>query len=166
MRMIAGVIDGLVNIKNPKASWLDDPYLFQQAKSAVNAAFDLIGPQAAVSAEAIPDLGGRMQGRVRIHEFLRDLQIANPAIPRARQTARERALLMMKTDLGDLAERARPYGRSAAQLRVEAELAPLWRKVRKNPDDLTAAENRQFLNLVKRLDDLNAGKTKTTESAK
>jgi uncharacterized protein (DUF1778 family) len=170
MRTIAHAVDRLVNLKNPRASWLTDPYLFQQAKLVVTTTFDLFDPGGSLPAtvEENLDRGGQMQGRAAVHELLRSIQIADAATPRAKQTAEQRALLVMKSDLNELADLPRPYGKAAAQLRGEAELgpelAPLMRKVKENPDGLTAAENRRFLQLVKRLAELGDGQTKTTET--
>ena len=123
LRTIGFAIDGLVNIKNPKANWLDDPYLFQQARQAITTLLDLFKPDAAApNPEESSERGGRMQGNVAIRELLARIQLAEPK-PRPKQTAEERALLVLKSDLRDLAERPRPYGKSAAQLRKEAKAA-------------------------------------------
>jgi hypothetical protein len=116
MRTLGYAIDNLVNIKNPKAHWLHDPYLFQQAKQATVALFDLLAPPAAISIDDIE--GPRRQGLVAINELLRSIQLAEDK-PRVKQTTEERALLILKSDLKNLAERPRPYGKSAEQLRKE-----------------------------------------------
>jgi len=125
MRTIAYAIDRLVNIKNPKAGWLDDPYLFQQAKLAMNTMVDLYAPREAppTTVEENLDRGGRMQGKAVVHELLRNIQVADLTTPRAKQTIKQRALSILKIDLNDLSERPRPYGKSAKQLRREAKAA-------------------------------------------
>jgi len=121
LRTIGYAIDRLINIKNPKATWLTDPYLFQQAKLAVVTALDLLAPrEPAPSREESLDRGGLRQGTVAVHELLRDIQIVDPTTPPAKQTTEQRALSILKSDLKTLSERARPYGKSAEQLRSEA----------------------------------------------
>ena len=124
MRMIAHAIDGLTDIKNPKANWLDDPYLFQQAKLAVNAALDLFAPRDPLPPD-VSERGPHRQGLVAIHELLREIQVADATTPRAKQTTRERVLAMLKSDLGALADQPRAYGKSAARLRVKTQSSTL-----------------------------------------
>ena len=128
MRTISYAIDELRNIKNPKAHWLDDPYLFAQARQAMIAFFDLLAPDPGPSVEETIDQGPQKQGLVAVHELLREIQITDETKPRVRQTPRERALWILKTDLNTLAERPHPYGKTATQLREEAKEEPARRK--------------------------------------
>jgi hypothetical protein len=118
LRVAAYAIDRLTTTRGPSIKWIDDPYLFEQAKRAIVTTLDLLGPREPLAAPAT-DKGPRRQGEIAAHETLRDILIADQNTPRARQTKDERALLILKGDIEKLIDRARPYGQSAAQLQDE-----------------------------------------------
>jgi hypothetical protein len=150
MRVISAAIDKLISFKNPKATWLDDAYLFQQATAAINAAVGLFAPQgnAPTSFDESTKFGSPRQGRFAVEELLREIQIVDPSTPPAKQTAHQRALLMLKSDLGALADRPQIYGKTAEQMRQEhqlgSEFGALMRKAEKSPDRMMPAEKRQL----------------------
>jgi hypothetical protein len=164
MGLLGYVIDGLTNFKNADATWLDDPYLFAQAKSAVGTLLNLLPVAGAKPPSSVDELGGRSQGAIAGHEFFRNIQIRADHQPRAKQAKRDRALLIHKSDLGEIAHHARPYGKSTEQSRWEAEahisrelsreLAPLRRKHHKHKlgkgPALTLSERKKHNELMKR----------------
>ena len=85
LQTIGQAVDSLVNFKDPKASWLHDPYLYRQARNAITAALDLFQPEGTPPETATErfELGGTQQGRVAMLELLRQIQLANSSIPLA-----------------------------------------------------------------------------------
>src|SRR5262249_8614673 len=126
-------------------------YLFAQAKSAMVTLLDLLPIAAVKPPPSAEDVGGRKQGAVAAHEFFRDIQIKTDRPPRVKQTRRDPALLIPKIDWRELAEHARPYGKSGERLRREAELAPLVRKLRQGKERLTPSEQKKYRQLMMRL---------------
>jgi len=122
MRTIGFTVDRLINVKNPDAHWVSDPYLFAQARLAMTTMLDLLAPREAPLAtiEESLDHGGEMQGKAATHELLREIQLVDLLPPRAKQTTEQRALTALRTDLEDVADYPKPYGKSAAQTRKEA----------------------------------------------
>ena len=45
LQTIGQAVDSLVNFRDQKARWLDDPYLYRQARNAITAALDLFQPE-------------------------------------------------------------------------------------------------------------------------
>ena len=160
LQTIGQAVDKLVNLKDPKANWLHDPYLYRQARNAITAALDLFQPEGAApeTASGALELGGTQQGRLAMTELLRDIQLADPSIPLAEQTAHQRLLSARKADLGALADRPQIYGRTAEQTRQEAgagrKLAALMRKAQRDPEQITEAEHQELWRLFDSLDEI------------
>jgi hypothetical protein len=160
MQIIGRVVDKLVNLKDPNAKWMQDPYLYQQAENAITAALRLFRPEGTppeTVSESL-ELGGTQQGALMMREELRDVQLADPSIPFAKQSARQQMLSMRKADLGDLADRPRIYGRTADRTRQEASLgrqaAELIRKAQRQPKQMTSAEKAELGQLFDALDEI------------
>jgi hypothetical protein len=157
LQVIGRTLDSLVNYKQPGARWIDDPYLYGQAVKVMSAMFELLRPPGEVPQDTV-ELGTSRQGELRIAEMLRALQIIDTSKPFAEQTERERALTMLRNDLGELADRPRLYGRTAEQTRRVNELlrefVPLRRKAAADPDALSPRELKQMLALWDQLVEL------------
>jgi hypothetical protein len=160
MQIIGRVVDKLVNLKDPNAKWMHDLYLYRQARNAIIAALDLFQPEGTPpesTAESL-DFGGTQQGALMMKEELRDVQLADPSIPIAKQSARQRRLSAEKTDLGVLADRPRIYGKTAEQIRQEApparQLAALIRKAQRNPEQMTDADRTELEQLLGVFDEI------------
>src|SRR5262249_27704091 len=94
MRIVGRAIDKLVKLKDPNAKWMADAYLYQQAENALVAALRLFRPEGVPpkdTAESL-DFGGMQQGALLVREEFRDVQLADPSIPFAKQSARQRML--------------------------------------------------------------------------
>jgi len=169
MKIAAQAIVTMRNLgsaKAPKLHWADDSYLYNQAVKAVLAVLELFRPPESAAADGLasePGLGG-MQGRLTALETVREAQLADPAHDLVASTPHQRRLVRLRDELGDLLDRARPYGRSAAQERrlheLDREIAPLLRRqslaLEQQPDGrpkgepLTPAETRELSKLLER----------------
>jgi hypothetical protein len=123
-----------------RGPWWLDPHTFALAEKAVLAAFRMLRPPGAQ--DQVDD--GR-QGEFAIETVLREIQTVDPAMPFSQMTEHQRWLLLLKQDLGLLANRAAVWGESAEQVRerhkrvlpILRELIPLSLRP---PGDLTPEE--------------------------
>ncbi|MCC6780924.1 MAG: hypothetical protein IT537_30495 [Hyphomicrobiales bacterium] len=156
MRVIGRAIDSLVDLKNPDARWTDDPYLFGQATKAIGGALEVMRPAGAPGEiDDALDRGGRHQGRLVMLELLREIQLADDPSPR---TQHQRALAVLRSDLGALADRPRLYGRTSEQTRQEhqlaAQLVPLMRKAERQPDKMQPEDWQRLRSVAGKLADV------------
>jgi hypothetical protein len=155
MKLIASVIETTANLKRPNIDWLDDPYAFDQVTRAVAAILELIRPAGELPNSSddndMLDHGGRMQWKVNALEALRAVQVADAKLPLTKGARRQHIMAKLKSDIGDVADRAVLYGRKADETRKLSELgrrfAPLMRKAEKTPETMTP-DDRQQLNAL------------------
>ena len=123
---------------------MSDPYLFAKARDAVEAAFELLRPQEPLPANE-DEFGGAGQGKFALVSRFYDLQVADPTTPLTEQTPYQRAMVMLKRELGALTDRPVIWGMTAEQHRrvrdLSRELIPLMRK---DANALTPAERRKL----------------------
>src|SRR5262249_22102203 len=170
MKIAALAIVTLRNLgsaKAPKLHWTDDPYLYEQALRAVTAVLELFRPPGAADAGGLTSEAGvgGMQGRLTALETVREAQVANPAHDLTTSTPHRRRMVRLRDELGEaLLDRARPYGRSAAQERrlheLDGKIAPLLRRQslalelqpngRPKGEPLTPTETRDLIALLER----------------
>jgi hypothetical protein len=115
MRMIGSIIEMMMNVKNRKAEWLDDPYLFEQVTKSINVVLEAIRPtgEPPATVEDALDHGGPRQWKWRAAEAIRDVQLADPTLPLDAPKSK-RLAHRLKADLGDVFERAPPAYRQVA----------------------------------------------------
>ncbi len=101
MSLIARSIDSIVNLKDQSAHWMSDPYLFAKARDAVEAAFELLRPQEPLPANE-DEFGGAGQGKFALVSRFYHLQVADPTTPLTEQIPYQRAMVMLKRELGAL----------------------------------------------------------------
>ncbi len=170
MQVIGSTIDSLVNLRDPKAKWHDDPYLFEQAMAAVRAALEIFrpeGPPPPQATEEVLALGGRRQAELSVAEMLREIQVADLATSLEKQSRHQRGMARLRADLGPLADRPRIYGRTASETRQEHELGrefmALHRKAIKTPAAITAEEKQRYRALWEQLREQERIRTRTGE---
>jgi hypothetical protein len=166
MKMISSVVEAVVNRKIlsavtakqlKKLHWLDDPYAFDQAIRAIAAVLDAIRPPGEIPQsldEVLDQYGGTFQGKFNAIETLRDIQTASDQLPlpSTKGTRHQHKMSALKSDIGDLADRAQIRGRSANDTRKFSELGrkfgALRRKQAKTPEAITSEDVRQMTVLV------------------
>jgi hypothetical protein len=160
LEYLNAVIQTIGRIKKPEARWFNDLYLFEQTRQALIDGIELFRPEGApLTNEEIRDAGGSAQGRVAARETIREMQIADPALSLTRGSKRQHVLGRLRYQLGPIAERLRPWGRTAEQERqlhaIGSEINPLRQKLRlaetgRGPS-LSDAEARQLEELTAQL---------------
>jgi hypothetical protein len=151
MTTIGRAIDTLVTLKTSDRhgrddQWWSDPRLFEAARRVVLEALELFRPLAADKAEA-NDSDVR-QAAFEIEALLHEIQTVDENKPYVKQTPHERWLVLMKKDLGQLADRPAIWGMPAEQARelrdatvtLRRELAALLRKANEAAADFTPDE--------------------------
>jgi hypothetical protein len=167
MRLIASVIESTVNRKvdMPKKSivdWTADPYVFDQAMRAIVAVLEAIRPPGAVPQslnETLDQYGGTFQGEFNAIETLREIQKAPDALL-LKGTRHQKKMADVKQDIGDLADRALIYGRSADDTRKLSELGRKLAVLRKKQaklggfDQLPIEDRKQMNDIVGEIEQL------------
>jgi hypothetical protein len=156
LNLIAMVIDSAVNLQKPKAKWFNDPYLFDQALIAIISTLEAFRPEGKglEPTDEVLAAGGRWQTRAHAFELLRQVQVA-PVVPSLEGSEHQQAMAMIRRDLEMLADRPRPFGKTADQHRRMAAIASrfseLMRKGGKTPDEMTQQEWKELHGLWQRL---------------
>jgi hypothetical protein len=135
LEYLSTVIRTVTHIKKPDARWHNDGYLYEQVRQALNDGLELFRPEGApLTEDEIAEAGGRAQGRVAAREVVREMQLADPSVSMAKRSTSEHVLVTIRERLGPIAERLRPWGRSAEEERalrtIGRELNPL--KIKRN----------------------------------
>jgi hypothetical protein len=126
--------------------FLDDPYAFDQAVRTINAVLEAIRPKGEIPQshdKALDQFGGTFQGEFNAIETLRDIQKAPAALPlpSTKGSRHQHKMSVLKSDIGDLADRAVTRGATADQVRKRSQLAKelgaLRRKQARTPDAMT-----------------------------
>jgi hypothetical protein len=174
MKLIASVIETTANLKRPNADWLDVPYAFDQVTRAIAAVLEKIRPAGelpnSIDDDEMLDHGGRMQWKVNTLEVLRAVQVADAKLPLTKGSRRQHTMAKLKSDIGDIADRAVLYGRTADETRKLSELgrrlapsmrrlSPLMQKAEETPETMTPDDHRQLNALA---DEIAAFKNPTT----
>jgi hypothetical protein len=99
---MAAVTSSLCNPKNPKAHWTADVEAFDRALEAITGALVVFRPHELTAT----DLGtGSPEFGTPALEIVREIQAADPARPLDKISKRQRAMLRLKNELGELADR-------------------------------------------------------------
>lgn len=99
-RTLAGVTDALWNPEKPDRFWLDDPYQYNQAVTAIRSVLEVLRPEGETSLESDSELlqaAAELQGRERAANILEAVRNADPAS----WSVAER----LRTDLGPVSKR-------------------------------------------------------------
>ena len=124
-----------------KADWADDPYSFDLVVRGINALLEHFRPPGPIPQTAHQAIGAAA-------EILLEVQTADPALPLNAGTRRQHRAKMLKADLGDLADRPRLFGRSAAatraMIKLGEEAAALMRRAGKDRNALSVSEWRRL----------------------
>jgi hypothetical protein len=138
MVMLANVINWTENqTSSAKADWVDDPYSFDLVVRGINALLEHFKPPG-----PIPQTIGAAT------EILYDVQTADLSLALNAGTRRQHRAKMLRADMGDLADRPRLFGGSAAETRainkLAQEFAALARKARRDRNALSVSEWRRL----------------------
>jgi hypothetical protein len=169
--LIASTIDSLVNLKDPRARWTDDPYLFDQAVKATNALLEMYRPAGAPpsQSEELLEFGGSNIGVAAALTRLLEVQQSDPS-DATRPSRRQREIAILRADLGPLADRPLIFARTAEESRelhrTGSEFADLHRKFVRGPDTLTDDELRRYRELWRRVEQINEQANKRRKPSK
>jgi hypothetical protein len=128
MRMIALAIQQMWNPDLPSASWLDDPFAFDQALKTANNVLAAIRPPGAIEKQSDPilDVAAQIRPNQSAAMLWKSVQDADPALPLHEGSRVEHLLGTIKAELGDVVRRPRifagnsdDFARYAEELRAE-----------------------------------------------
>jgi hypothetical protein len=98
MKLAAQAVNSTLNLTNPKTHWTADPELFTQALEVIVKTLSVLHP---ANLQAGPPQVG-----APVLDIIREARAANPARLLNRSTKRQRAMVRLKDQLGELADRA------------------------------------------------------------
>jgi hypothetical protein len=108
MRVIAGVVHSIRRPDNRAASWMDDPWLWEQATKAIGQTLKAIRPRGASSPPEDPLLHAYAELAADLvpAALFSEIQAADAALPlRGQEAHRQAQADRLKADLGDVADR-------------------------------------------------------------
>ena len=103
MKLAAQAVNSLCSLQNPTVHWTADPDLFAKAVDVITATLKLFRPHQLTSSDLLvssPQIGAPVM------EIVREVQAADPTRLLNKSTKRQRAMVRLKDQLGDLADRA------------------------------------------------------------
>jgi hypothetical protein len=147
LRTIGATLDNLMALECPNAppgQWTKDSFLFDKAVRFVTAALEMFQPRPPlVAVPAHPKLRPFLEAedkslaRAALIELLAEIAETDPSAPAVRQSRRQRALAMMKLDLGSLVDRP-----------AISELLSVVQKFAKNPDEAPAKHAEELWHII------------------
>jgi hypothetical protein len=147
LRTIGATLDNLMALECPNAppgQWTKDSFLFNKAVGFVTAALKMFQPRPPIVALPVhPKLRPFLEAddkslaRAALIELLAEIAETDPSIPAVRQSRRQRALAIMKQDLGNLVDRP-----------AIGELLSIAQKYGKNPDGVPAKYARDLWHII------------------
>jgi hypothetical protein len=167
MKIIANTITSIQNLGSTaaKASWLDDPYSFDQAVRGVNAVLEAMRPKGKVVTDPRhpEDEGGLRQGELQAIHLLTEIQTAEPGLPLGKGTRHQHLLKRLRADLGPAyADRPQILGRTAEQTRelqkLGREFGSLKRKSERRPTEMTEADRARLHDLLQQINSIRGDK--------
>jgi hypothetical protein len=170
LAVIGATLDRLFNLKDATKTWTDDPYMHKQAMAVVTTALEMFAPASGApqGADELVEFGGKNQGRLAVLQTLREIQLVDDTVPIGRQTPHQRALTMLKRELGPLTERPKVYGWTAEQARQQHEIGkefgPLMQKAKRDPNAITPADAKRLWVLAGQIAELQEQKEKGAPS--
>ena len=164
MAVVALAIDTLVRMRgvppaekrDSSATWLNDPYLHQQAVAAALTAFALVAPKGRppTSEVDLEAAGGADQGKRTLGILWHELRTYRPKDDPAQLTRHDRQLVALREGLGHLLDRVEMWGRTGREAAKratsldEADLKQFRELSRKRSRQrLTKTEHQRFLDL-------------------
>jgi hypothetical protein len=101
MKLAAQAVKSMCDLKNLKVHWTADVTAFDEAIEVITRTLKGFRPLTATNlVTGRPELG-----KPALVEIVREIQAANPTRPLAKVSKRERAMLRLQSELGDLADR-------------------------------------------------------------
>jgi hypothetical protein len=101
MKLAAQAVKSMCDLKNLKVHWTADVTAFDEAIEVITRTLKGFRPLIATNlVTGRPELG-----KPALVEIVREIQAANPTRPLAKVSKRERAMLRLQSELGDLADR-------------------------------------------------------------
>jgi hypothetical protein len=159
MRLMAATIVAIRPAGAGSADWLNDPVLFDRAVEGIAAVLAQIRPKGRRPSKKSRWKTGGLLGEVAANDLLREVQAAAPAYS-SYQSAHQKILTKLKRALGEVADRAEPFGLTAEENRRMAHIArrlgTLRRKIAKHPASVTTGEREEHDRLI---GELQASKT-------
>jgi hypothetical protein len=154
MRLMASTIVAIRPAGAADADWLNDPVLFDRAVEGIAAVLAHLRPKGRrPSKKSIWKISG-FGGEVAANDLLREVQAAAPAFS-PDQSAHQKILTKLKNALGEVADRAEPFGRTEgenrrlARIAIAHRLKVLRRKLAKHPESVTAEEREEHDRLIR-----------------
>ena len=169
LAVVGATIDKLFNLKDPSKKWTDDPYMHKQAMAVVVTTLELFAPASGAPQGADElEFGGKNQGRLAVLQTLREVQLVDDRVPINQQTPHQRALTMLKRELGPLADRPKVHGWTAEQARrrheIGKEFGPLMQKAGRDPAAVTPEDAQRLWDLAGKIAELQEQKEKGAPS--
>ena len=103
MKLAAQAVNALQNLQNPKTHWTADADLFGRALKVVTETLKIFHPHQLTATDVVvgsPQLG------TPVLKIVREVQAADSSRPLNKTTKRQRAMVRLKDQLGELADRA------------------------------------------------------------
>ena len=103
MKLAAQAIKSMCDLKNLKVHWTADITAFDEALEVITRTLKGFRPHQLSATNLVT---GRSElGKPALGEIVREIQAADPARPLAKVSKRERAMLRLQSELGDLVGR-------------------------------------------------------------
>jgi hypothetical protein len=150
MRLVASIIESIRPASASKTDWLDDPALFDRALEGISAVLAQIRPKGRhPSKKNLWKVGGFL-GHVAADDLLREVQAAAPGY--MGKSKHQLKLTRLKNALGEVASRAKPFGRTEEEnrrmARIARRVAVLKRKRARDPESVTSEEHEEHDRLL------------------
>ena len=103
MKLAAQAVKSMCDLKNLKVHWTADVTAFDEALEVINRTLKGFRPHVLSATNLVT---GRPElGTPALVEIVREIQAADPTRPLGKVSKRERAMLRLKSELGDLVDR-------------------------------------------------------------
>jgi hypothetical protein len=122
MRITALALQRAWNPDKPEADWLNDPFAFEQAVKIVAAVLEAIRPPGEIEpqSDVLQDVI-KMAPTQTSATLWKAIQDANPALPLTEGTRKQHLASILKTDLGEIANRPKIFYGTAKDIRRHAD---------------------------------------------
>jgi hypothetical protein len=158
MRLMAYTIAAIRPAGAADRDWLSDPVLFDRAVEGIAVVLAQFRPRGRRPSKKSRWKIGGFLGEVAANDLLREVQAAAPGY--TGRSTHQKILTKLRDALGEVADRAEPFGRTAEENRrlsriaIARRLKVLRRKLAKHPEPMTAEEREEHDRLIGELQTL------------
>ena len=103
MKLAAQAVKSLCELKNTKVHWTENVTVFDEALETITRTLKGFRPHVLIATNLA--IAPPKSGTPDLVEVVREIQAADPARPLGKVSKRERAMLRLKSELGDLVDR-------------------------------------------------------------